>query len=478
MSTILIAGRWQSAASGETIPVIDPSTSEIIAHVDRGNAADVDIAVNAARDAANGPWRSMTATERGRVLSRAAGLILRDADELAAIEARDTGKPALQARAEMDVAARYFEFYGGAADKIHGQVIPFLDQHQALVTREPLGVTAHIIPWNYPAVMFGRTIAPSLAVGNAAVLKPSEDACLSTLRLARLLAEAGLPDGVLNVVTGYGAEAGAALSAHPGIDLISFTGSPGVGTAIQQAAAVHHVRCVLELGGKSPQILFEDADFEQALPVILQAILQNAGQTCSAGSRLLVQRSRYEEWMPRLQQAFSAASAGAPHQNRQCGPVINARQHGRVQRFIDDARSDGVPVLAQGSIADGVAQQGLFIKPILFGPVPREHCLAREEVFGPVLAVLPFDDEADAVALANDTAYGLVAGVWTRDASRQSRVARELRCGQVFLNCYGAGGGVELPFGGIGRSGHGREKGLLALDETSNVKTIVQRFVN
>lgn len=478
MTTIYIAGQWRPASSGETLPVIDPSTSQTIDHLDRGGAEDIDLAVRAARAAANGPWRSLTATERGRILLRAAQLIQRDADELAEIEARDTGKPATQARAEMNVTARYFEFYGGAADKIHGQVIPFLDQHQAMVTREPLGVTAHIIPWNYPAVMFGRTIAPSLAVGNAAVLKPSEDACLSVLRLAHLLAEAGLPDGVLNVVTGYGAEAGAALSAHPGIDLISFTGSPQVGTSIQQSAALNHVRCVLELGGKSPQIVFDDADFDQALPVIVQAILQNAGQTCSAGSRLLIQRTRYDAWIPRLQRAFAAASAGMPGQNRHCGPVINSRQHERVRRFIEDARADGVPVLAEGGIAPGAPQQGFFVKPTLFGPVPRDHRLATEEVFGPVLAVLPFDDEADAIALANGTPYGLVAGVWTRDASRQSRLARALRCGQVFLNCYGAGGGVELPFGGIGRSGHGREKGLLALDEMSNVKTIVQRFVD
>lgn len=476
MKTLYIDGTWRPAASGLTLAVLNPSDGEPFSHLSRGDAADVDAAVAAARKALSSAWGKWSALDRGRLLSRAAVLLAERLDEFAALEARDTGKPLAQARAEIGVLVRYFEFYGGAADKVHGQVIPFLAGHQALVIREPLGVTAHIIPWNYPAVMFGRTLAPALAVGNAAVLKPSEDACQSVLALARLLADAGLPAGALNVVTGLGEEAGAALSAHPGIDFITFTGSPQAGTRVQQAAAVNHVRCVLELGGKSPQILFEDADFEAALPVVLNAILQNAGQTCSAGSRVLIHRSRYHEWSRRLAQAFAQAQAGAPEHNLACGPLINARQHARVTRFIEQAISDGVPVLATGSIHPQVPPSGFYVAPTLFGPVPRDHPLALEEVFGPVLSVLPFDSEADAIELANATPYGLVAGVWTQDGSRQTRLARALRCGQVFLNCYGAGGGVELPFGGVGRSGHGREKGLLALEEMSLAKTVVQRY--
>lgn len=476
MSSLFIAGRWVAPLAGEFLPVIDPCTGTTYATIARGGAGDVDLAVSAARRALQGPWAALSATDRGRILTRAALGILAHAEELADIESRDTGKPRAQARAEIDVAARYFEFYGGAADKHAGQVIPFLSGHQAIVTREPLGVTAHIIPWNYPAVMFGRTIAPALAVGNAAVLKPSEDACLTILRLADILADAGLPDGALNIVTGLGEEAGAALSAHPGIDFITFTGSPRVGTLVQQAAAATPVRCVLELGGKSPQILFEDADIEQALPVIVRAILQNAGQTCSAGSRVLIASSRYDDWAPRLADAFRATRAGLPSENADCGPLINATQHARVRKFLQRAVEDGIPLLAEGQLDASLAAQGYFVRPALFGPVPRDHALAREEVFGPVLSVLPFEDEADAVALANGTDYGLVAGVWTQDASRQARLSRALRCGQVFLNCYGAGGGVELPFGGVGRSGHGREKGLLALEEMSLAKTVVQRY--
>ena len=349
----------------------------------------------------------------------------------------------------------------------------FLNGHQVTLLREPLGVTAHIIPWNYPAQMLGRTLAPALAMGNATVLKPADDTSLSALRFAEIAAAAGLPEGALNVVTGRGEEAGAALAGHPGIDFVTFTGSNEVGTLVQQAAARNAVKCVLELGGKSPQIVFADADLERALPIVVRAIVQNAGQTCTAGSRLLVQRDIFDSFIARVAEVFAKTRAGTPEMDLDCGPLMNPAQLARVQRYIDNARAAGVPLLAQGRIADGAPATGYYVAPALFGPVPRDNALAREEVFGPVLAAMPFDDEADAVRLANATDYGLLAAVWTENAGRLQRVAKAVKAGQVFMNCYGAGGGVELPFGGTKRSGHGREKGLLALEEMSTTKTLV-----
>lgn len=277
------------------------------------------------------------------------------------------------------------------------------------------------------------------------------------------------------MVTGLGEEAGAALSAHPGIDFITFTGSPEVGTLVQQAAAKLPIKCVLELGGKSPQIVFEDADFEAAAISVVKAITQNAGQTCSAGSRLLIQSSIYEKFIEVVAAKFRQSRAGRPEADRDCGPLINRSQLERVRSFVASAQDDGIAVLAQGEVDDdGGGSGGYYFAPVLLGPVPRTHRLATQEVFGPVLAAMPFEDEADAIALANSTEFGLLAGIWTRDGSRLARMAARMKCGQVYLNCYGAGGGVELPFGGVKRSGHGREKGLLALEEFCAIKTTVQ----
>ena len=473
MHKMLIGADWVSARDGRTLPVVNPSNGTSFDEIACGTAHEVDLAVKAARQAQQGPWGQMTPTERGRVLCRIGQAVLDHEEELAQIEAKDTGKPLTTARNDIKVLARYFEFYGTAADKVHGETIPFLNGHQVSLLREPLGVTAHIIPWNYPAQMLGRTVAPALAMGNSTVLKPAEDTSLSALRVAELALEVGLPPGVLNVVTGLGEEAGAALSAHPGIDFISFTGSNEVGTLVQQAAAKNAVKCVLELGGKSPQIVFEDVDAARAVPIIVRAIVQNAGQTCTAGSRLLVQRSIYDRFVGQVAEAFNKVRVGSPEMDLDCGPVMNPAQFARVNRYIQQARDGGVPVLAEGAIATGTAAGGYFVKPTLFGPVPRTHALACEEVFGPVLAAMPFEDEADAIALANGTDYGLLAAVWTENAGRLQRVAKAVKAGQVFMNCYGAGGGVELPFGGTKRSGHGREKGLLALEEVSTTKTLV-----
>ena len=473
MKKMFIGGQWVAARDERSLPVVSPADGEVFDHVARGGAAEVDAAVRAARAALDGPWGRMAATERGRILVKIGQAVLDHEEELAQIEARDTGKPMSTARNDIKVLARYFEFYGGAADKVHGETIPFVAGHQVSLLREPLGVTAHIIPWNYPAQMLGRTVAPALAMGNAAVLKPAEDTSLSALRVAEIAAGCGLPDGALNVVTGLGEEVGSALAAHPGIDFISFTGSNEVGTLVQQAAAKNAVKCVLELGGKSPQIVFDDVDVERAVPIVVRAIIQNAGQTCTAGSRLLVQRSIEARFVARVAEAFAKVRVGTPEMDLDCGALMNPAQRARVKRYIDSARSGGVPVLAEGRIADGVPAGGYYVAPTLFGPVPRDHALAQEEVFGPVLAVLPFEDEADAIALANGTDYGLLAAVWTENSGRLHRVAKAVRAGQVFMNCYGAGGGVELPFGGTKRSGHGREKGLLALEELSTTKTLV-----
>ena len=474
MKQMFIGGRWVAAQDERTLPVISPEDGESFDSIARGGAHEVDLAVQAARSALGGAWGRMSATERGRVLMKIGQAVLDHADELARIEARDTGKPMSTARNDITVLARYFEYYGSAADKVHGEVIPFVGGHHVSLVREPLGVTAHIIPWNYPAQMIGRTVAPALAMGNAAVLKPAEDTSLSALRFAEIATAAGLPEGALNVVTGLGEEVGAALAGHPGIDFVSFTGSNEVGTLVQQAAARRPVKCVLELGGKSPQIVFADADLDRAVPIIVRAIVQNAGQTCTAGSRLLVQQEAYDLVVGRVAEAFAKVRVGTPGMDLDCGPLMNPAQLARVNRYLEAARGSGIPVLAEGQIAAGVPASGYYVRPTLFGPVPRSHALAREEVFGPVLAALPFEDEADAIALANGTDYGLLAAVWTENGGRQQRVAKAVHAGQVFINCYGAGGGVELPFGGTKRSGHGREKGLLALEELSTTKTLVQ----
>jgi len=476
MTQHFIAGAWCDASSGDTIPVIDPSTGAAYAAIASGNEVDIDRAVRAARAARDGDWGQTNPMERGRLLMRMAQTILAHKDELVQIEARDTGKPLRQAVADITAVARYFEFYGGAADKFHGETIPYLNGYAVSVVHEPHGVTGHIIPWNYPAQMFGRTLAPALAVGNAAVLKPAEDACMTPLRLAELATEAGFPPGVINVVTGYGATAGAALSAHPDIDFISFTGSPEAGVLVQRAAAANYTPCVMELGGKSPHIIFEDADLDAALPLVVGAILQNGGQTCSAGSRVLIHESLHQRFVEALRARFAAVRAGTPEMDLDCGPLISHKQQQRVERFLQHAAEHNIPVLAQGQIAAGCAESGFFVRPTVFGPVPEDDLLAREEVFGPVLAVLPFASEAEAIRIANATDYGLIAAVWTRDGARQHRVTRQLRCGQVFINCYGAAGGVELPFGGVKKSGYGREKGFSALEEFCITKTVVNHY--
>ncbi len=465
----LINGEWVAPASGQVLPLTDPSTGAEIGAIARGGAADIEAAIDAARTAFEGAWGRTPASVRGRILLKLRDLVLDRVEDLARIEAMDVGKPLKQARADAIALARYCEFYGGAADKLHGETIPYLDGYTVYTLREPHGVTGHIVPWNYPMQIIGRSVGAALATGNACVLKPAEDACLTALAFADMAKEAGLPDGVLNVVPGLGSEAGAALSSSSKVDHISFTGSVATGIQVQMAATSNVVPVTLELGGKSPQIVFDDAVIDAALPFLVNAGVQNAGQTCSASSRILVHRSVYDQVLARMAERYGALRVGPAMADLDVGPLISAKQHGIVSGFL--AKGGDLETAAQGVLQDA-PEGGNFIQPTLFAGVSPDHALAQDEIFGPVQVVIPFEDEDEAVSIANGTEYGLVASVWTQNGARQMRMAKRIRTGQVFINNYGAGGGVELPFGGMGKSGHGREKGFEAMYGFTTLKTV------
>ena len=469
-SLVLIGGIWQAPASGESLALHDPSTAEEIARIARGTADDINAAVTAAQAALEGDWGEMPAFERGRILARLSALVLEHADDLALMEARDVGKPLQQAKGDVTALARYCEFYAGAADKLTGDTIPFQQGFTVYTLREPHGVTGHIVPWNYPMQIIGRSVGAALATGNACVLKPAEEACLTALAFGDLALQAGLPPGALNVVPGLGTEAGAALSAHRGVQHLSFTGSVATGRRVQAAASENLIPVTLELGGKSPQLFFEDADLERALPFLVNSGIQNAGQTCSAASRILVQKSRFDEVVDAMAARYRDLRAGPAMDDLDLGPLISARQKQIVESYLKLAKPD--QIAAQGSITETAPEGGHYIAPTLIKGLAPEDRLAQEEIFGPVQILLPFEDEQDAIRIANGTAYGLVASIWTADGGRQMRLSKQLRAGQVFINNYGAAGGVELPFGGVGHSGHGREKGFEALYGFTSLKTV------
>ena len=468
----IIAGTATRLEKDAYFEDIDPSTGEVLALVARGGQSEIDRAVMSAHEALPA-WKAMPVRERGLLLHRIGVGIRVQAEQLARLESMDTGKPLSQARTDVEVAARYFQFYAGIADKIYGETIPIDGASFAFTFREPLGVTGHIIPWNYPIQIGARTVAPALAAGNCCVLKPAEEAPLTPARLVSIALAEGLPPGVLNIVPGLGEEAGAALASHPGVDHISFTGSPETGTLVMKMAAENVKPVTLELGGKSPNIVFADADLDRALPVVLRSLIQNAGQTCSAGTRLLVEAPVYEEVVGRLRGLMQNVRLGPGIDDPDMGPIISERQLNRVLGYFDVARQEGVQIgVGGGRPQEGNLAHGYFVQPTLLEGVDQGMRVANEEIFGPVLAAILFEEPDEAVAVANASPYGLIAAVWTRDVDKALRLARSLECGQVYINSYGAGGGVELPFGGYKRSGFGREKGLEAVREFTQVKTV------
>jgi aldehyde dehydrogenase (NAD+) len=475
---LLIGGAERRSKSGATFESIDPSTGKPVAVVSLAQAEDVDDAVAAARAAFDGgPWSTMRPAERARLLLKLASFIRRDAESLALMESRDNGKPLRQAKTDVEVAARYFEFYAGVADKLMGRTIPVSAGLLDYTVRDPVGVSGQIVPWNYPIQIAARGAAPALAAGCCVITKPSAEAPLTALRLGQLANEAGLPPGVFSVVPGRGSGAGARLAAHPGVDQITFTGSVETGTEVMKLAAAHVCPVVLELGGKSPNIVFADADMTLAIPAVTNAVFQNAGQTCSAGSRLLVEEAAHDLVLDLLRKHIAGMRLGPGVDDPDMGPVISKAQAERVLEYIGIGTREGATVAIGGKrSSEPRLRDGYFIEPTVLDDVGAGMRVHQEEIFGPVLAVTTFSNADDAIRLANGTEYGLVAGVWTTNVNTALRVATGMRSGQVYVNTYGAGGGVELPFGGVKKSGFGREKGIEALDSYLSTKNVCIRF--
>lgn len=451
----------------------DPATGVLVAEFARAGAVEVDMAVAAAREAFdNGPWRRMRPFERGRILHRIGELMLQRRDEIARKESIDSGKPLRDSYWEVDCSARFFEFYGGAADKLHGSSIPLGPDWSDWTVKEAIGVSLHIIPWNYPFQLIARGVAPALAAGCAVIIKPSADTPVTAYEFMKICQDAGLPEGLVNLVNGRGSLAGDLLARHKGVDQITFTGSVPTGERVLVAAASHAIPCNMELGGKSPQILFADADLDKSLPIVAGGFLTHCGQVCNAGTRLFVERSIHDRVVDKLHARISAMTLGAGIDDPDMGPLISRAHKSDVERYYDIARKDGELLLGADLPKSASLADGAFVRPGLVVGANNGTQIAREEIFGPILTVIPFDTAEEAVSGANDSPFGLVAGIHTTNINKALGVGEKLRVGQVWINSFGVGLDVEFPFGGFKLSGFGREKGLEALGAYQQIKNV------
>ncbi len=466
-----IGGRWTPAASGKTFETVNPATEEVIASVAEGDAKDVDLAVAAARKALeHGPWATMDARDRGRIMYKFADLLEEHAEELAALETLDNGKPIRDSRAaDLPLTIDAIRYYAGYADKIHGQTIPVRGNYFTYTRREPVGVVGQIIPWNFPMLMVAWKWGPALAAGCTIVMKPAEQTPLTCLRMARLAQKAGIPDGVINVVPGYGPTAGAALVKHPGVDKIAFTGEHRTAQIIMRDASTTLKRLTFELGGKSPNVVFADADLDAAAAGAHFALYFNQGQCCCAGSRLFVEEQVYDKFVDKLVTLNKSRRLGDPMDPQtEQGPQVDRAQFDKILSYIDIGKNEGAQCLS-GGVRFG--DRGFFVEPTLFGNVTDEMRIAREEIFGPVLSVLKFKDTGEIIERANNTSFGLAAAIWTRDIAKAHQFAAKVRAGTVWINCYDVLD-AAAPFGGFKMSGLGRELGEKGLDAYTETKTV------
>jgi len=472
---LFIDGQWVDAESGKTFTTPNPATGENLAEVSEGDKADIDKAVSAARRAFEGKWSKISARDRGQILYKLSKLIEEHSSELAALETADNGKPIREsAYVDLPQVAENFEYFAGWATKIEGETIPVPGQMFNYTLREPVGVCGQIIPWNFPLLMAAWKLAPALAAGNTVVLKPAEQTPVTAMELGKLFQEAGFPEGVVNIVPGYGETAGAALAAHPGIDKVAFTGSTEVGKLIAKAAAENLTKVSLELGGKAPNIVFADADMDQAVSGAMMGIFFNQGQVCCAGSRLFVEEKIKDEFLGRLKEKAARINVGDPmDKGTHMGPQVSEEQLSRIKSYVDVAQKEGATILAGGESPklEGAFQKGYFFQPTIFSDVKNEMRVAQEEIFGPVVSVITFRDEDDLIKQANDTIYGLSAGIWTRDITRAHRFAKEIKAGVVWINTFNMFNAAS-PFGGYKQSGYGREMGKHALEMYTHVKSV------